>query len=198
MRSAWRWMGRGVRLVICVCNKQSAVTHTFPLSPISSNGNNSVTNKQLRDFLFFFLFLVAFQLSVVGGFSSALFLKLLPWETGKVKQLTRCHLMNSLLAFTHSQTATSAIWHTLSLSSILFLSSTHTRTHTHCKDLSSTPCQAQRHTTLSKQAESPSFSHAADCCLSRPVTLDHIMSDMRVLWWLPAFHSITSHGGSSQ
>lgn len=93
--------------MICVCYKHGEVTHTFPLSAISSNGNNSVTNKQHNSF-FFFLSL-AFQLLVVGGFSSALFLKLLPWETGKVKQLTRRHLMNPLLGFTHSQIATLAI-----------------------------------------------------------------------------------------
>lgn len=66
-------------------------------------------------------FFMAFQLSAVGGFSSELFLKLLPWETGKVKQLTRRHLVNSLLGFTHSKTATSTN---------LFTLCTHARTHT--------------------------------------------------------------------
>lgn len=64
------------------------------------------------------------QRLVVGGFS-ALFFKLLPWETGKVKQLMRCHLVNSRLALTCSQTATSTA-HTPAFSSILFLLLLHT------------------------------------------------------------------------
>lgn len=172
--------------MICVCNKQSAVTHTFPLSPISSNGNNSVTNKQLRDF-FFSSSPFSCGISIVGGwwFFFCIVLEtasLGNWESQTADEMSPHELSPCFHTLTNSHVGD--LTHTLPLKhSLSFFSSpsTHARTHTHCKDLSSTPCQAQRHTTLSKQAESRSFSHAADCCLSRPVTLDHIMSDMPVL-----------------
>lgn len=110
-------------------------------------------------------FFMAFQLSVVGGFSSELFLKLLPWETGKVKQLTRRHLMNSLLGFTHSKTATSTNRHARSLlRHCLFTLCTHTRTHKHTRAIVNIPHQRlvkpQRHTSPSNQDGSCGFSRA--------------------------------------
>lgn len=165
--------------MICVCYKQSAVTHTFPLSAISSNGNNSVTNKQRL-----FLFLVAFLLSLVGGFSSALFLNLLPWETGKVKQLTRCHLTNSLFSFrtlTNSHVGVLTCAHSQEFSFFLSRTHTHAQKHKH----------THKNVRISHQllVKLKSTNHClelrlltcTDCCLLRLATLDHIMSDMYVL-----------------
>ena len=133
--------------MICVCYKHCAVTHTFPLSPISSNGNNSVTNKQRRDF-----FLVAFQLSAVGGFFLCIVLEtasLGNWESQTADEMSPHELSPQFHTLTNSHVGD--LTHTLPLKNSLF--SPHTHTHTHnSKDLSSTACQAQRHTALSKQA----------------------------------------------
>lgn len=77
----------------------------------------------------FLCFFVAFLLSAVGGFS-ALFFQLLPWETGKVKQLMSCHLVNSRLAPTCSQAATSTAHtriHSQTVSFCFFYTQTHTQ-----------------------------------------------------------------------
>ena len=53
-------------------------------------------------FVFFFFFALL-QSTSHGDFSSAAFFKQRLWETEKVKQLTRCHLVNSLsLLFSHT------------------------------------------------------------------------------------------------
>jgi len=137
-----------------VCYEHSAVTHRFPESPISNSGNNSVT--QQTEPRGFFCACVSFQLSVVGGFSFVLFLKQLPWETGKVKQLMRCHLMNSLLfSHTHKQLCRSSDTHAPTLTRSLISTYTHNSKH-----LSSGPCQAERNRAPSKQAMSCCLSHA--------------------------------------
>lgn len=91
----------------CVCCELRAVTHTFPDSPISNYDNNSVTNEQFQVLLLlfrlFFFFFALLQSTSHGDFSSAAFFKQRLWETEKVKQLTRCHLVNSLsLLFSHT------------------------------------------------------------------------------------------------
>lgn len=141
--------------MICVCYKHSAVTHTFPLSPISTNGNNSVTNKQP---LFFF----SCGISIVSGwwFFFCIVLEtasLGNWESQTADEMSPHELSPwfHTLANSHVDDLT----HTLPLQHSLFLLFTHARTH-NCKDLSSTACQAQRHTSPSNHAVSCGFSHA--------------------------------------
>lgn len=93
-----------------------------------------------------------FGISIVSGwcgFFSALFSKLPPWETGKVKQLTRCHLVNSPWFHTLTNSHVDGLTHTLPLKRSL--SAPYAHTH-NSQDLSSAARQAQQHTSPSNQA----------------------------------------------
>lgn len=129
--------------MICVCYKHSAVTHTFPLSPISSNGNNSVTNKQHWFFFcgvsivdgWWFFFCIVLETASLGN-----------WESQTADEMSPHELSPQFHTLTNSHVGD--LTQTLPLKHSLFFS-----VHTHnSKDLSSTACQAQRHTALSKQA----------------------------------------------
>lgn len=95
---------------------------------------------------------------VVGVFFSLLYCSwnCFPGKLGKSnswRDVTSWTL--SLVSHTHKQPR----WRSDTHSSIpFFFPLAHTQTH-NCKDLSSTACQVQQHTELSKQAGSCNFSH---------------------------------------
>lgn len=145
--------------MICVCYKHSAVTHTFPLSPISSNGNNSVTNKQPL----FSFFLFSCGISIVSGwwFFFCIVLEtasLGNWESQTADEMSP-HELSPWFHTLAKQPRRRSDAHSPSRAFSFFALYTHARTH-NCKDLSSTACQAQRHTSPSNHAVSCGFSHA--------------------------------------
>ena len=78
------------------------------------------------------------------------------WESQTADEMSPHELSPWFHTLTNSHVGD--LTHTLRLKHSLFSPRAHTHTH-NCKDLSSTACQAQRHTSLSKQAVSCSSSH---------------------------------------
>lgn len=154
--------------MICVCYKHCAVTHTFPLSPISSNGNNSVTNKQRR--VFFFC-----GISIVGGWWFFLCIVLETaslgnWESQTADEMSPHELSPQFHTLTNSHVGD--LTHTLPLKHSPF--SPHTHTHTILR------ISHQLLVKLNGTQRCLNRLQLLTCCLSRLVTFDRIMSDMQV------------------